>query len=105
MTSPRRLSLIAVGAVAAAFVVALVAFARLPARVAMRFDLEGRPDEWGASWMLFVMPGVMAILTAVMYGFSRLALRHRPQHLSTLRSLQAAVLGIFFALNLVMVGT
>jgi hypothetical protein len=96
MTTQRRLSLVAAGSVAGALAVSAFAYRALPEKIS---------GGWGPKAMVFVMPVIMGALMLVMYGFTVLTSRSKPHNVPLMRTLQATVLAIFFALNLVVIST
>ena len=41
------------------------AYAALPPRIPIHFDLIGRPDGWGPRGMIFLLPGIAVLLLAL----------------------------------------
>jgi len=41
------------------------AYAALPPRIPIHFDLFGRPDGWGPRGMIFLLPGIAVLLLAL----------------------------------------
>jgi uncharacterized membrane protein len=56
-----------VGAMVAAWVIAVREYPSLPARFPIHFGIDGRPDGWGNKRMLWLMPA----LSVVIYLFDR----------------------------------
>src|SRR5262245_64693700 len=47
--------------------IALSVYPRLPERVPVHFGFTGEADRWGGRWMIFLMPLVSAVISALDY--------------------------------------
>ncbi|MCX7599186.1 MAG: SdpI family protein [Armatimonadetes bacterium] len=61
-------ALVCLALTAAVLAYGLVLYPALPEKVPTHWDIHGRVDGWGhKSWALFLMPGTMALFTALLY--------------------------------------
>jgi uncharacterized membrane protein len=89
------LDLLGAALIGGMFLLTALYYPYLPERVPTHFGFNGRPDQWGPRWTIWLLPVVGVVIWAVMAGASAAAGQAR----IPLALLRAEVLALFFLIT------
>ncbi len=69
----RVLAIIHIGLIIALWVIPAFAYASLPDRIPVHFNINGEPDRWAekSGWSLFMLPAIWTVLGALIFVLLR----------------------------------